>query len=93
MDIKGKKVLVIGGAGFIGSTLVDQLTREDVAEIRIFDNFTRGCEENLSEALKDPRVKIFDLGGELLQKDILNEAMKGVDGVFSSGCSVAASLL
>lgn len=82
MNIQGKTFLVIGGAGFIGSHLVDQLAKEDVAEIRIYDNFTRGSEENLAETLKDPRVKIFDLGGELLHRDILNEAMKGVDGVF-----------
>lgn len=82
MDIKGKTFLVIGGAGFIGSHLVDQLIQEDVAEIRIYDNFTRGCEENLAEALRDPRVRIFDLGGELLHRDVLSEAMKGVDGVF-----------
>jgi UDP-glucose 4-epimerase len=82
MDIKGKKFLVIGGAGFIGSHLVDQLAQEDVAEIRIYDNFTRGCEENLAPALQDPRVRIFDLGGELLHRDILGEAMKGIDGVF-----------
>ncbi|MGE4291035.1 MAG: NAD-dependent epimerase/dehydratase family protein [Desulfovibrio sp.] len=82
MDIKGKKFLVIGGAGFIGSHLVDQLVQEDVAEIRIYDNFTRGCEENLAQALKNPRVRVFDLGGELLHRDILGEAMKGMDGVF-----------
>jgi UDP-glucose 4-epimerase len=82
MDIRGKTLLVVGGAGFIGSHLVDQLTREDVAEIRIFDNFTRGSAENLAEALKDPRVRIFELGGELMHRDILDAAMKGVDGVF-----------
>ncbi|WP_029896190.1 NAD-dependent epimerase/dehydratase family protein [Desulfohalovibrio reitneri] len=82
MDIRGKTFLVIGGAGFIGSHLVDQLRQEDVAEIRVFDNFTRGSEENLAEALSDPRVKIYELGGELLHTDILNAAMKGVDGVF-----------
>ena len=82
MDIRGKKFLVIGGAGFIGSHLVEQLTQEDVAEVRIYDNFTRGSEDNLREALKDSRVKVFELGGELLQRDILNEAVKGIDGVF-----------
>mgnify|MGYP003816253231 CR=1 FL=1 len=82
MDIRGKKFLVIGGAGFIGSHLVDQLAQEDVAEIRIYDNMTRGSEENLAQALKDPRVKIFELGGELMHRDILNAAMQGVDGVF-----------
>lgn len=82
MDIRGKRFLVIGGAGFIGSHLVDLLTREDVAEIRVYDNLTRGSEENLADALNDPRVRLFELGGELLQRDILDAAMKGVDGVF-----------
>ncbi len=82
MDLKGKTVLVIGGAGLIGSHTVDELVREDLAEIRVFDNFARGREENLAGALRDPRVKIFPLGGDLLHRDILSAAMKGVDGVF-----------
>lgn len=82
MDFKGKKVLVIGGAGLIGSHAVDELTKEDVTEIRIYDNFVRGTHENLAEALKDPRVKIFDIGGDICQTDILDVAMKGMDGVF-----------
>lgn len=82
MDLKGKRFLVIGGAGLIGSHAVDELVKEDVEEIRIYDNFTRGREENLHNALKDPRVKIFPLGGELMHRDLLNEAMKGIDGVF-----------
>jgi UDP-glucose 4-epimerase len=82
MDLTGKRLLVIGGAGLIGSHTVDELLKEDVTEIRVFDNFTRGREENLKEALKDPRVNIFKLGGELLQRDILNEAMRDIDGVF-----------
>lgn len=82
MNITGKKLLVIGGAGLIGSHAVDELTKEDVKEIIIYDNFTRGKYENLSNALKDPRVKIYEAGGEILHRDILDSAMKGVDGVF-----------
>ena len=82
MELKGKKFLVIGGAGLIGSHAVDELIKDDVAEVRIYDNFSRGREENLAKALRDPRVKIFPLGGELMHRDILNEAMKGIDGVF-----------
>lgn len=82
MDINGKRFLVIGGAGLIGSHTVDQLIEHDVKEVIIYDNLTRGSEENLQEALKDPRVKIFPLGGELMHRDILDRAMKNIDGVF-----------
>ncbi len=82
MEIKGSKILCIGSAGFIGSHLVDQLTKTEAAEIVVFDNFVRGTRANLTDALKDPRVKIFDVGGDVRDVDILNEAMKGKDYVF-----------
>ena len=81
MDIQGKRILVIGGAGLIGSHCVDLLTKEDVREIVIYDNFVRGTIENLSEATKDPRVKIFEAGGDITQTDILDAAMKDKDAV------------
>ena len=81
-SLKDTKVVVIGGAGFIGSHLVDNLIREDVREIVIYDNFCRGTHKNISVALKDSRVKVFDLGGDILQTDILNEALKKADYVF-----------
>ncbi|WP_374300598.1 NAD-dependent epimerase/dehydratase family protein [Ferrovibrio sp.] len=82
MDIRGKKLVVIGGAGLIGSHTVDQLLAEDVAEVVIYDNFVRGRQENLSGAFKDPRVKIFEAGGDICQTDILQAALRGADGVF-----------
>jgi UDP-glucose 4-epimerase len=82
VDIRGKKLLVIGGAGLIGSHCVDELVKEDVAEIRIYDNFVRGTYENLAGALRDPRVKVYEAGGDVCQSDILEAAMKGMDGVF-----------
>lgn len=82
MDIKGKRLVVIGGAGLIGSHTVDHLIKEDVKEVVIYDNFVRGRVENLNNALKDPRVKIYDIGGDILQTDILDSALKGADGVF-----------
>ncbi len=42
VDVRGKRFIVIGGAGLIGSHTVDALIREDVAEIVVFDNFARG---------------------------------------------------
>jgi UDP-glucose 4-epimerase len=78
----GSKVLVIGGAGFIGSHVVDELLKEDVEEVVVYDNFCRGTKENLSEALKDKRVSIFSDGGDITQPDILDVAMRGKDYVF-----------
>jgi UDP-glucose 4-epimerase len=82
MDIQGKKLVVIGGAGLIGSHTVDALTREDVGQIIVYDNMVRGSAENLHEALRDPRVKIYDVGGDIQQTDILHSALQDADGVF-----------
>ena len=82
MELQGKKLVLVGGAGLIGSHTVDQLVRHDVKEIVIYDNFVRGRVENLQSALKDPRVKIFDMGGDVLHTDILEAALAGADGVF-----------
>lgn len=82
MDIRGKRFVVIGGGGLIGSHTVDCLRDEDVKEIVIYDNFFRGSEENLAEAMTDPRVKICDIGGDILHNDILNKVLSGADGVF-----------
>ena len=90
MQLRQRKILIIGGAGLIGSHLVDQLVKTEVSEIIIFDNFVRGSMENLSTALKDPRVKIFEAGGDICQVDILERAVHGMDGVF---CLAALWLL
>lgn len=82
MDIRGKKLVVIGGAGLIGSHTVDLLVQHDVGEIVIYDNFVRGTHENLANALKDPRVRIFEAGGDITQADILRAALDKADGVF-----------
>lgn len=83
MDLKDKRLLVIGGAGLIGSHTVDELLKEDVKEIRIFDNFSRGSQENIADALKDPRVNIYPHGGELMHPEIVKAAMHDIDGVFN----------
>jgi UDP-glucose 4-epimerase len=81
MDIRGARVLVIGGAGLIGSHVVDELLKEDVKEVVVYDNFCRGTQENLAEALRDPRCRIYEVGGDILQTDILDSAIKNADAV------------
>ncbi len=81
-DLQNAKVLVIGGAGFIGGFVVKELLKEPVKEIIIYDNFTRGKMENIEESLKDPRCSIYPYGGDVREIDILDKAMEGVDYVF-----------
>ncbi|MCF8299236.1 MAG: SDR family NAD(P)-dependent oxidoreductase [Saprospiraceae bacterium] len=80
-DLNDKKILVIGGAGFIGSFVVAELLKEDVKEVIIYDNFARGKMENISNSLQDSRCYVFPLGGDIRDTDILNKAMEGVDYV------------
>ena len=80
MDIKDSKVLLVGGAGLVGSHLADQLIDEDVAEIIIFDNFVRGTRQNLAQASQSPQVTIVE--GSITDREHLREVMQGVDVVF-----------
>jgi UDP-glucose 4-epimerase len=81
MELNNSKILVIGGAGFIGSFVVAELLKENVGEVIIYDNFARGKKEYLEDSLKDKRCKIFPIGGDIREIDILNKAMEGMDYV------------
>lgn len=80
MDLNGRKVLLIGGAGLIGSHIVDQLIATPVAEIVVFDNFVRGNKDNLAAAMRSPKVKVVE--GSMTDRAALDQAMAGVDGLF-----------
>lgn len=82
MELKNKKVLVTGGAGFIGGFVVSELLKSDVGEVVIYDNMARGNFDNIKTSLEDPRCSIFAAGGDIRDIDILNAAMSGVDYVF-----------
>lgn len=81
-DLKDARVLVIGGAGFIGGFVVAELLKEDVKEVIIYDNFVRGKLTNIEESLMDKRCSIFPFGGDIQNVDILDAAMKNIDYVF-----------
>lgn len=82
MELRGKSFLFTGGAGFIGSHLVDRLLEEDVREIVVFDNFARGTITNLQDALKSDRVKLFEVKGDITHQDEIDRATENMDGVF-----------
>ena len=82
MNLDGKRILVIGGAGFIGGFVVRELLKNAVAEVVIFDNFARGKLENIADSLEDRRCRVFALGGDIRDTDILDQAVAGADYVF-----------
>ena len=79
-ELTGASVLVTGGAGTIGSTIVDQLLESDVRSVVILDNLVRGREANLATALPDPRVQL--VVGDLEDVDLVHDLVKGSDIVF-----------
>lgn len=82
MDIKNSRILVIGGAGFIGGFLVRELLKHDVKEVIVYDNFTRGKHENIKDCLEDPRCTVYPFGGDIRELDVLDKAFEGIDYVF-----------
>ena len=79
MNWTGKKVLVTGGASFIGSHLVDSLI-EKGAGIRVVDNLSSGKQENLKAHLDKGRIEF--LHADLLEADAVKKAVDGVDVIF-----------
>jgi len=79
--ITNQIVLVTGGAGFIGSHICDLLADSGAAEIRVFDNFSRGTANNLRDVSSSyPNLKVID--GDIRDKDAVDEAVRGSDIVF-----------
>jgi UDP-glucose 4-epimerase len=79
-ELTGACCLVTGGAGFIGSTIVDQLLRTGVSEIRVIDNFVRGSWNNLTWALDHSGIKVIE--GDISDAALVHRATQGVDFVF-----------
>lgn len=74
--ISGKKILVTGGAGFIGSNLADRLLSEG-AFVRVLDNFSTGKRENLVSAQKSANFELIE--GDIRDRAVCDLAVKGVD--------------
>lgn len=79
-QVAGSRVLVTGGAGFIGSHIVDALIHEDVGEVVVVDNLIRGQREHLVSSQECGRVTLVE--GSICDAKLVRELMQGVDYVF-----------
>ena len=77
-DFAGKKVLVTGGAGFIGSNLTDRLLAEG-AFVRVLDNFSTGYRKNLAAAEKSSCFELIE--GDIRDRKSCDIATAGMDYV------------
>jgi UDP-glucose 4-epimerase len=78
--LKGARVLVTGGAGTIGSTLVDQLLAAGAGHVAVLDNLVRGRRANLEDALTSGRVTLVE--GDIRDRDLVHDLTRGQDLVF-----------
>lgn len=79
-EIKGSRVLITGGAGFVGSYVTEQLIDEGVEQVVIIDNFIRGSRKNVEKSLATGKVKLIE--GDIRDKDFLTDNLKGIDFCF-----------
>ena len=80
MKIKDSTILVTGGAGNIGSHIVDMCIKEGAKKVIVIDNFSRGVTKNLDWAKENGNVEIVN--GDIRDIELLNKYFKGVDYVF-----------
>jgi nucleoside-diphosphate-sugar epimerase len=78
--LRGQRILVTGGAGTIGSTIVDELVRIGAADIVVLDNFVRGRRENLAVAQETGKITIVE--GDIRDRALLESVTAGIDVVF-----------
>ncbi|MEU6352783.1 NAD-dependent epimerase/dehydratase family protein [Streptomyces sp. NPDC047072] len=79
-SVRGKKILVTGGAGTIGSNLVDLLAEGGAREIVVLDNFVRGRRANLAKALPSGVVEVVE--GDVRDVPLVKKVTEGADLVF-----------
>lgn len=79
-NLRDARVLVTGGAGFMGSFIVEELLKENVREIIILDNLIRGSKDNMKDMLSSKRVRFIE--GDIRDCGLLNDLFQDIDYCF-----------
>ena len=85
MNLSNKSVLVTGGAGFIGSHLVDRLIKENVEKVTVLDNLSGGKIENIAQVKNNPKCAFIK--GDICDKKLVKELVQSSDIIFSEAAS------
>ena len=78
-DLSNYSFLITGGAGFIGSNIVEYLLKNNAKLVRVLDNFSNGFRENLEEFQSNPAFELLE--GDIRDLQTCKNAMKGIDYV------------
>lgn len=79
-ELSGARILVTGGAGFVGSTITDQLIEAGASKVIVLDNLVRGTEANVADALESGVAEL--VVGDICDRELVRELSQGVDVVF-----------
>jgi len=80
MRIAGNHFLVTGGAGFVGSCVVEALLAQGAGKVLVIDNLLRGSHRNMMAFSEDPRIHFYQ--ADICETKILKQCLSGIDGVF-----------
>lgn len=79
-SLTSSNILITGGAGFLGSSLAEELLEHDPAKILIVDNLIRGSEDNLSRIINNPRVEFYK--DDIRNQKLMESLVKRSDYIF-----------
>lgn len=80
MEIANSRILVTGGAGFVGSHIVDALLAEGAAEVIAIDNMVRGNYQNIQKASQNKNFRFVE--GDIRDQALVNDLVEGCDYLF-----------
>jgi UDP-N-acetylglucosamine/UDP-N-acetylgalactosamine 4-epimerase len=78
-DLSNSRFLVTGGAGFIGSNIVEYLLINNAGKVRVLDNFSTGSHENIQPFLSNPAFELIE--GDIRDLETCRRAVDGIDYV------------